>query len=172
LTIGTYGIVGRITMVLIIPLQGILKGVHPMIGYNYGAGMKRRVGEILKQSCIMAAYYGVFVSLFLFVFSDQFMYLFSADTGIIGMGSVILRITCLGTAFSRIQMIQTAFLQAISKFRISFLLSLCNGILCFLPVMLLFSVSFGLKGVLHTGNGGRKLCAQHRCNLMGESRLF
>lgn len=150
LAISTYGIVSKITMFLIIPLQGVLQGVQPMIGYNYGAGNKNRVSETLKQSSVIAAGYGVFVSLSLFVLSDQFMYLFSADAEIIRMGSGILKITCLGTAFSGIQMIQTAYFQAVGKSRISFVLSLCNSILCLIPLMILFSTLFGLNGVWYS----------------------
>lgn len=150
LTISTYGIVSKITMFLVIPQQGILQGIQPMIGYNFGAGKKLRVRETLKQSSVIAACYGVFVSLSLFVLSAPFLYLFSSDPEIIHMGSGILRITCLGTAFSGIQMIQTAYFQAIGKSRISLWLSLCNGILCLIPLVLLFSWLFGLNGVWYS----------------------
>ncbi len=94
-TIGIYGIVSKITVFLLLPLQGIIQGIQPVIGYNYGSGAKSRVSETLRCSSVIAAGYGVLMSLFLFVLSDKLMVIFSTDAEIIHRGSNILRITCL-----------------------------------------------------------------------------
>jgi putative MATE family efflux protein len=147
LTISTYGIVSKITAFLLIPLQGIIQGIQPIIGYNYGAGEKQRVREALGKSSVAAACYGILVSGALFVISGELMYLFNSDTQIIRTGGNILRITCLGTAFTGVYMIQTAFFQSIGKPGISLILSLCRYILFFIPVMMLLASFCGLDGV-------------------------
>ena len=147
LTISTYGIVNKISAFILIPLQGIVQGIQPLIGFNYGAGKASRVNETLKKSSGIAAIYGIFFSMILLVMADKFIYIFSGDTNIIQTGSNILKITCLGMAFTGINMIQTAYFQAIGKTGTSLILSLCNYIFCFIPVMLLLSLFYGLPGI-------------------------
>lgn len=145
LYISTYGIVNKIVVFLLIPLQGIVQGIQPIIGYNYGAGIKSRVSVTLKYASKIAASYGLLCSVLIVLLSKFLLYPFTNDVDIIQIGNGMLKIVCLGTAFSGIQMIQVAYFQAIGKSITSFLLSLCNYILCFVPVLLGFSILGGLK---------------------------
>lgn len=145
--ISSYGIVNKISIFMIIPLQGVVQGIQPMIGYNYGAGNKLRVRDILKLSSIIAGCYGVLISLVVFSLSGNIIQVFSSDTQIIKMGSSILRIVNLGLVFNGIYMIQTAYFQSIGNTKVSLFLGLCNYIICFIPVILLMSYLYGLKGV-------------------------
>lgn len=147
LAISTYGIASKISVFLMIPLQGIIQGIQPIIGYNYGSNVRIRVNETLSRSSVIAVGYGILISLTLFLLSEQLIFIFSSDAEIIHLGSNILRITCLGTAFSGVHMIQAAYFQAVGKSRISLVLSLSNYILCFVPALMLLSGLFGLNGV-------------------------
>ncbi len=147
LNIGTYGITNRIMMFLMIPLQGIVQGIQPIIGYNYGAGIKSRVEETLKAVSVVAGCYGFCISFLIFLFPGVCLYPFTSDAEVIALGSGILKITCLGLAFSGVHMMQLAYFQAIGKKGISLVLSLCNYILCFVPLLLALSLLLGVKGV-------------------------
>lgn len=147
LTISTYGMVNKITGFLLVPIQGLLQGVQPIIGYNYGAGMKARVGKALKLSSVFAGCYGVIVSILLFFISEQLMYIFSSEADVIRLGSYILMITNLGMAFRSVQMIQSSFFQSVGQSGIALILTLSNYLLCFIPVILLLSALYGLDGV-------------------------
>ena len=147
LNISTYGITNRITVVLLIPLQGIVQGIQPIIGYNYGAGIKTRVGETLKSASIIAGCYGLIISFSTVLLSKLLLYPFTSDEEIVQIGSGILKITCLGLVFSGIHMMQLAYFQAIGKSKIALILSLCNYILCFVPILLVLSSLFGVKGI-------------------------
>lgn len=150
LTISSFGIVSKISTFLIIPLQGIVQGVQPIIGYNYGANKKTRVGETLKISTILAGCYGILISMSLLILSDEIMVVFSSDKAVIDMGSYILKLTNIGVSFSGIHMIQVAFFQSIGKIKVSLFLSLCNYILCFVPDILILSRFYGLDGVWYS----------------------
>jgi Na+-driven multidrug efflux pump len=147
LNISTYGITNRITIFLMIPLQGIVQGIQPMIGYNYGAGSKARVGETLKAASSIAGCYGLGISILITLIPKLFLYPFTSEAEVINIGSGILKITSLGMIFTGIHMMQLAYFQAIGKSRISLVLSLCNYILCFIPVLLVISSLFGVKGI-------------------------
>lgn len=145
--ISSYGIVNKISTFMIIPLQGIVQGIQPIIGYNHGAGKKVRVNNTLKSATIIAAGYGIIISIMLFILSNHIMKVFSSDVQVIEMGSSILKIANWGLVFSGVYMIQMAYFQSIGNTKVSLLLCLSNYVLCFVPVILLMSFLYGLKGV-------------------------
>ena len=150
LDISSYGFVNKVMVFLLLPFHGIVQGIQPIIGYNYGAQIKVRVRETLRTASIMAGIYGVGISLLVFFLSEFFIYPFTSDLEIIQMGREILKIICLGIVFSGVHMMQTAYFQAIGKVKISFVLSFCNYILCFVPSVFLLSALFGLNGVWYS----------------------
>lgn len=145
LYISTYGVVNKIVVFLMIPIQGIVQGIQPVIGYNYGAGANGRVNKALKYASKITGYYGLLCSFLIILFSRFLMYPFTSNADMIQNGNGMLKIICVGMAFLGIQMIHVTYFQAIGKLKISFLLSLCNYILCFVPVLLFFSSLGGLK---------------------------
>lgn len=50
---GIYGITSRLSTFLIIPQTGLVQGVQPIIGYNFGAGEFYRVRKAVKLSFII-----------------------------------------------------------------------------------------------------------------------
>ncbi|WP_051685384.1 MATE family efflux transporter [Clostridium sp. KNHs205] len=150
LSISTYGIVSKINTFLIIPMNGILQGIQPIIGYNYGAQKKQRVWETIKRASFITGIYGAVISLSLIVLAEPIMYIFTSDPAVIRMGSYILKIINIGILFSGIQSIQSTYFQAVGKKLASLILSLCNYILCFIPVTLIMSGIYELNGVWYS----------------------
>lgn len=150
LSISTYGITNKISVFLLIPLQGIVQGIQPIIGYNYGAGKKDRATKTLNYASVISFSYGIGISLLLFLLAKFFMYPFTSNEEIIEIGSVILKITCLELAFSGVYMMQATYFQSIGKAKISLALYLSKYILCFLPTLFLLSAAYGLKGVWYS----------------------
>ncbi len=150
LSISTYGIVSKINTFLIIPMNGIVQGIQPIIGYNYGAQKKQRVWETIKRASLITGIYGVVISLSLIVLAEPIMYIFTSDPAVTRMGSNILKIINLGILFSGIQSIQSTYFQAVGKKLASLILSLCNYILCFIPITLIMSRIYGLDGVWYS----------------------
>ncbi len=147
IAISSYGVVNKISSFLLIPVQGIVQGIQPIIGYNYGAGLLLRVRDALKTASFIAGCYGILLSMLLLVFSKGIMYVFSSDPRVIAMGGSILIITNLGLVFNSVYMIHTAYFQSVGNVKISLFLCFCNYILCFAPVIILLSTLYGLKGV-------------------------
>ena len=48
LAVGAYGVVNRISMMVFMMLLGICQGMQPIAGYNYGAGLNKRLKEVYK----------------------------------------------------------------------------------------------------------------------------
>lgn len=147
LSISTYGIINKITAFAIIPITGIAQGIQPIIGYNFGSKMHVRVKETVKISSLIAAGYGGALSLMLLILSKQIMCVFTSDPDVINLGGTVLQIVNAGLMFSGVHTVQTAFFQSVGKKGISLLLSLCDYILCFIPVMTVLSSAYGINGV-------------------------
>jgi putative efflux protein, MATE family len=147
IAISSYGVVNKISSFMLIPIQGIVQGIQPIIGYNYGAGLRSRVNDTLKIASFIACCYGILVSILLLLSSQKIMYVFSSDKRVITMGSDILIITNLGLIFSSVYMIHTAYFQSIGNIKLSLFLCFNNYILCFTPVLLFLSSLYGRKGV-------------------------
>ena len=132
--LNTYGIVNKINTFVIIPVNGIVQGIQPVIGYNYGAGKKDRVGIALKKSIAAAGIYGILISGIVFLSAAGIMHVFTSDLEVRAMGAVVLRITNAGIFFSAIQSVETAYFQAAGRKTAALLLSLCTYIFCFIPI--------------------------------------
>lgn len=150
IAISTYGIVNKINIFLIIPINGIVQGIQPIIGYNYGARKMCRVREVLKKSSIITAIYAIGVMLLLLALAKYMMYIFTLDKKVINLGGNILKIANSGIVFTGLQSIQTVYFQATGKKMISLFLSLCNYIICFIPITMLCTKLFGLNGVWYS----------------------
>lgn len=148
--LNTYGIVNKINTFLIIPVNGIVQGAQPVIGYNYGAGKKDRVGIALKKSIAAAGIYGILVSCIVFLSADGIIHLFTTDSEVQAVGAVVLRITNAGILFSSIQSVETAYFQAAGKKVSALLLSLCTYIFCFIPIAAGLSALYGVNGIWYS----------------------
>ena len=147
LAISAYGIVNKITTFLMIPVYGMLQGIQPIIGYNHGAGLKIRVRKTLSYASLAAGLTGIMLTFILLFLSERLFSVFSTDSEFIWIGSRILKITCLGLAFSGVHMIQVSYFQAVGRAFLSLMLSLCNYLLCFIPVLFILIWIKGMDGV-------------------------
>lgn len=147
LAISSYGIVYKIVVFFLFPVQGLSQGLQPIIGYNKGSGHQKRVYQALRAASATACVYGICVYLVTYVFADVFMKVFTSDSAVITMGIHILIIVNAAVLFNGIQNIQTTYFQALGKKAISLIMALCGQLLCFVPVVLTLSRFLGIEGV-------------------------
>lgn len=146
-SISTYGIVSKIDTLLLFPITGLAQGIQPIIGYNHGAGERRRVRETAGRASWIAAGYGAAAYLFVQLCARTMLRLFTPENAVIEMGSEILKIVNIGLAFNGLQYIQSTCFQAVGKRLISVLLALCGQVTCLVPVLIVMSRRFGLWGI-------------------------
>ena len=147
ITIATYSIVNKIVMFVTMPLFGIVAGVQPMIGYNYGAMKMNRVKESLKVSVLSTVVIGLFFSILFLVFPTPIMSVFSNDPELIASGAFPLRMVILLFTLIGFQIIGAGFFQSIGKARPSIILSLTRQVLFLLPLILLLPLLWGENGI-------------------------
>ena len=134
-------------MFVTMPLFGIVAGVQPMIGYNYGAMKMNRVKEALKVSVLSTVAIGLFFSILFLVFPTPIISVFSNDPELIASGAFPLRMIILLFTLIGFQIIGAGFFQSIGKARPSIILSLTRQVLFLLPLILLLPLLWGENGI-------------------------
>jgi len=147
IAIAAYSIVNKIAMFVTMPLFGIVSGVQPMIGYNYGAMKMNRVKESLKVSILSTVVIGLFFSILSLVFPTPIISIFSNDPELISNGAFPLRMIILLFPLIGFQFIGAGFFQSIGKARPSIILSLTRQVIFLLPLILLLPLLWGLNGI-------------------------
>lgn len=148
--IAIYGIISRLMMFTLFPVMGLVQGFVPIAGYNYGADLWHRV----KAAVNSAIKYGVILSFIIFIFilvGAQFLVqVFSRDSFLLLHTPDALRIAFLATPFIAVQLIGTAYFQAIGKAFPALILSLTKQGFFLIPLVLVLPLFFGLNGVWYS----------------------
>jgi putative MATE family efflux protein len=143
------GVANRMMTFALMPVFGLVQGLQPIVGYNYGARSYHRVKKALKYAVISAS--ALTGSYFLlFELAPGFMLrLFSNDRELISEGSRILRVIVLMMPLVGFQTIGAGTFQALGKAMIALVLSTSRQILFLIPLALLLPlvISPSLHGV-------------------------
>ncbi|NQY07394.1 MAG: MATE family efflux transporter [Flavobacteriaceae bacterium] len=145
--VSAFGIIGRMLMFALFPVYGVTQGFLPIAGYNYGAKLFKRVRETINKAILSASVLGTFVFLIIFIFPDQIVSVFSKDEGLITETPDALRWVFAFTPLIAIQLIGTAYFQAIGKAIPALLLTLTKQGFFLIPLILILPEYFGLLGI-------------------------
>ncbi|MCB0689665.1 MAG: MATE family efflux transporter, partial [Saprospiraceae bacterium] len=147
LSISTWGIINRVMMFANFPVVGITQGFVPIAGYNYGAQLWDRVRSVIRN----AIKYGTMISFLLFIlimiFASQFVAVFTVDQNMIEQAPYALRIVFLATPLITIQLIGSAYFQAVGKAAPALFLALTKQGIFLIPLILVLPVFWGLNGI-------------------------
>ncbi len=157
--VAVYAIIGRMLMFALFPVFGISQGFLPIAGFNYGAEKYDRVKESIYTSIKYACILGTIVFLGLFIFPSEIASLFlSTKEGMpaneIAINSYVLenmpsamRWVFAATPIVAIQLIGSAYFQAIGKAIPALLLTLLRQAFFFIPLILILPSIWGEIGV-------------------------
>ncbi len=145
--VGVFGIIQRIIMLSFMPMFGIMQGMQPIIGYNYGANHYVRLRETIwlglkVVTCISA---GMFIIIMLF--PTFLMSIFTSDQAVITSGADAMRIMFAGTLLIGVTTVSGGIYQALGKAKLALILSLSRQFLFLIPLLLILPHFFGLTGV-------------------------
>lgn len=147
LGVAVFGIINRVMMLSIMPCLGIVQGMLPIVGFNYGARQHHRVSETILLSIKVATLIVCVTFLAIMIFPQLIMSIFTDDTEVIAMGQGALRIVFMLVLTAGIQVVSGAVFQAIGQARAAFILSVARHGLFLLPLLLLLPFFFQLTGV-------------------------
>lgn len=141
------GIYYKLQTFIYLPANGIVQGMRPLIGYNYGAGEHKRVSQIYKIVLCMSGIIMVLGTVICLMIPDQLMGLFTHTEATIQAGETALRIIGAGFIVSAVSVTSSGALEGLGKGTPSLLISLCRYVVVIIPVAFLLSRLFGAVGV-------------------------
>ena len=141
------GIYYKLQTFLYLPANGIVQGLRPIIGYNYGAGEYDRVKKLYRTSMGMCAAIMAAGTVLCLALSGQLIGLFSSNAETIVIGTSALRIICVGFIVSTISVVASGSLEGLGMGVQSLVISLCRYIIVIMPLAWLFCRLLGADGI-------------------------
>ena len=146
-SVTSYAIVSRMLMFALFPIFGITQGFVPIAGYNYGAHNYDRV----KQTIRIAITYSIGMASIIFVlligFPELITRMFTTDPMVIEKTPTAMRWVFAATPIIAIQLIGSAYFQAVGKAVPALLLTLSRQGFFFIPLIFILPLRYGELGV-------------------------
>lgn len=147
LALAIYGIIGRLMMFANFPVLGITQGFIPIVGYNFGAGLKQRVSKIIKLSMVSATVIAFMIFSGIMIFTPQIISIFTNDAELIRETIPALRMAFLATPLIAINLLGSAYFQAIGRAKPALILALSKQGFLLIPLIFLLPLQFGINGI-------------------------
>jgi putative MATE family efflux protein len=153
MAIAAYGLILRVMMFAFMPMFGVVQGVQPIIGYNYGARNFKRVRDSVKLAMKVTTVIA-FSAFIIFMFFAEWIYmLFTTNDELITIGSAATRFVMIALPLVGVQMIMGAFFQSLGKAAASLIITTSRQILYVIPFLMLLSYYLGVDGIGSWGVG-------------------
>ncbi len=151
LAVGAYGIDSSLALLIIMFIVGLNQGMQPVVGYNYGAGLYKRMLTALKYTVGIASIATSLGALCALLIPEWVVKAFTDDQEMIQIASNGLRILLCCFFVVGFQAVVTTFFQSIGMAWKSIFLSLTRQCLFLVPCLLILPLHFGLDGVWASG---------------------
>ncbi|MEB1807289.1 MAG: MATE family efflux transporter [Bacillaceae bacterium] len=145
--VGVFGIIQRIIMMSFMPMAGIMQGMQPIVGYNYGAKNFSRLRETVMLSLKVTTVMSVAVFFIVMLFPSYLMSIFTSDPAVIEAGADSMRVMFAAVFLIGIQIISSGLYQALGKAKLALILSLSRQFLFLIPLVLILPHFMGTTGV-------------------------
>jgi len=148
--VAVYGIINRVMMFSIFPVIGVVQGFLPIAGFNFGAKNWQRVKDVLYTAAISGtaiASVGFVLVLFL---PEYIVSVFTSDIEILSRTPDALITVFLATPLIGVQLIGSAYFQAIGKALPALLLTMTKQGFFLIPLVFTMPLIFGLKGIWYS----------------------
>ncbi len=144
------GVVTRLISMGSLSVFGFIKGFQPIAGYSYGAKNYDRLREAIKTSILWSTIFCVIFGLILALFPVAVVSQFTKDDAeMIRIGAAALRANGITIMLFGFYTVYSSLFLALGKGREGFILGACRQGICFIPVILLLPVIWGLNGILY-----------------------
>lgn len=145
--VAVFGIINRIMSFGYLPIVGVVQGMQPIIGYNYGAKLQGRVTQTIKLGLVVTTVMASIVWMVAMGIPELLMAIFSNDKDVLTNGTNAIRLIFLSAPILGFQMVAGGLYQALGKAKISLMLSMSRQLLFLIPIVLTLPHLYGLKGV-------------------------
>ena len=144
------GVVTRLISMGSLSVFGFIKGFQPIAGYSYGAKKFDRLREAIKTSILWSTAFCVVFGVILALFPTAIVSRFTkGDAEMIRIGAASLRANGISIMLFGFYTVYSSLFLALGKGREGFILGACRQGICFIPVILLLPIVWGLNGIMY-----------------------
>lgn len=147
ISISVFGIINRVMMFSLSPVMGVSQGFLPVAGFNIGAQKNDRVKETIKTSFLFGSVLGTIIFLFVIIFKEQVIGIFTTDTTLLKDTPNAMLIVFLATPIITMQLIGSAYFQAAGKAMPALFLTLLKQGIFLIPLAYILPKYYGVIGV-------------------------
>ncbi len=140
-------VIFKVQSVVLAVCTGIGQGMLPLVGYNFGAQKKERVGEVVVKAGLISFTWGFLSWIVVTLFPAQIMSLFGVDPNFLAGGTTALRLFALGFFAIGVQNNLSAFFQGIGRATPSLMVASSRQLIILVPCLLIMPGVFGLAGL-------------------------
>lgn len=127
--------------------NGIVQGIRPLVGYNYGAGEHGRVREIYRTAIKLTAVVMLAGTVLSWTIPGQLIGMFTSNADTIRIGIQALHIVSIGFIVSAVSVTTCGFLEGMGKGTSSLCISLSRYVVVMIPAAFVLSRFMGANGV-------------------------
>lgn len=146
-SVATYAIISRMLMFALFPVLGVTQGFLPIAGYNYGAEQYGRVRESINKAIGYASGVALIVFSLIMIFPETIVSVFTDDKQVMEDTPGAMRWVFAAVPIIALQLIGSAYFQAIGKAVPALLLTLSRQGFVFIPLILILPNYYGELGV-------------------------
>ena len=129
---------------------GFLKGFQPIAGFSYGAKKFDRLHAAIRTSILWSTAFCVIFGSLAAIFSTHIMSLFTKDDmEMVRVGAMALRANGLSFMLFGLYTVYSFLFLVLGKAKEGCILGACRQGICFVPVILVLPMFWGLDGVLY-----------------------
>mgnify|MGYP000491225381 CR=1 FL=1 len=117
------GVYYKLQTFIYLPSNGIIQGIRPLIGYNYGAGERKRVEQIYRLTLELTAGIMAAGTALCWLIPRELIGLFTENPETITIGIAALHIISLGFILSAVSVTSSGALEALGRAMASLVIS-------------------------------------------------
>lgn len=141
------GVYYKLQTFIYLTASGIVQGIRPLVGYNYGAGEYKRVRQIFYTALKLSAVVMIMGTAFSWMIPEQLIGMFTTSEETIGIGVTALRIISLGFVVSAVSVTCSGVLEGLGKGVQSLCIALSRYVVVMIPAAFVLSRFVGPDGV-------------------------
>ena len=150
MAVGAYSIANSMVMVFFMFVMGMIQGMQPIVGYNFGAEKYDRMFRCLWLTIAAATAILLVGWALSMLFPREIARIFTTDPTLLELSARGIRLDMLVFFVVGSQAVITNFFQCIGKVRVSIFLSLSRQLFMLLPMAFFFPLVWGLDGVWYS----------------------
>lgn len=141
-----FGLYFKLQSFVFMPVFGLTQGLLPIMGYNYGAGNKKRLLSALKLGCLIALVIMLAGMALFLLLPELLLAIFNADSELLEIGVPALRIICTCFPFAALGIVSSTLFQSVGKGTYSLIVSLMRQLAVLVPAAWLLARFTGAVG--------------------------